>query len=122
MLEAMVYQLRVSCPWHDFPVRFGPWESVYTRWRRWNANFLWAIILDLLNPGATGQLRHLDASNIKVHQDASNPVDGQVVEKIGRTKGGLNTKLTAMVDSKGRAVQLNLSLGNRTLPAGRYQL
>ena len=117
-----MYQLRVSCPWHDFPVRFGPWESVYTRWRRWNANFLWAIILDLLNPGATGQLRHLDASHIKVHQDASNPVDGQVVEKIGRTKGGLNTKLTAMVDSKGRAVQLNLSLGNRTLPAGRYQL
>ena len=113
MVEGMVFILRTGCPWRDLPPCFGSWKSVYTRWRRWANVGLWAAILDLLGEGASGQLRHLDSSHIKVHQDASNPVDGQTVEKMGRTKGGLNTKVTALVDSRGRALQLTLAPGNR---------
>ena len=32
---------------------------------------------------------------------------------IGRTKGGLNTKLTSRVDARGRALQLTLAPGQR---------
>ena len=58
-------------------------------------------------------LRPLDVTHIRVNQDAANPVGGQSGHSIGRTKGGLNTKLTALVDSNGRALQLTLASGNR---------
>lgn len=113
MVEAMIFILRSGCPWRDLPGVFGPWSSVYTRWSRWAAAGLWAAILDQLAEGAEGELRHLDASHIKVHQDASNPAGGQRNQGFGRTKGGLNTKVTAMVDGRGRAVQLTIAPGNR---------
>ncbi len=111
MFEAMVYILRVGCPWRDLPTIYGPWNSVYTRWRRWSQAGLWAKLLRVLARNAQGRLRFLDTSHIKVHQDASNPAGGQQNQAIGRTKGGLNTKLSAWVDGRGRAVSLSLAAG-----------
>jgi len=113
MLEGMVYVLRTGQPWRDLPAHFGPWNSVYTRWRRWCQCGLWARLLAVLARQAQGVLRFVDASHIKVHQDASNPAGGQAGQAMGRTKGGLNTKLTAWVDSRGRAVQVALVPGQR---------
>lgn len=113
MVEGMIYILRSGCPWRDLPERFGPWSSVYTRWSRWAYEGVWAAILDFLAEDAEGELRHLDSSHIKVHQDASNPAGGQENQALGRTKGGLNSKVTALVDGRGRAVQLALAPGQR---------
>jgi len=113
MVTAIWYVLRTGCPWRDVPERFGPWSSVYTRWRRWGATGLWARLLAILARGAKGELRHLDCSHIKLHQDGSNPVGGQERQAIGRTKGGINTKLAAVVDSHGRAVALGLAPGQQ---------
>jgi transposase len=113
MFEAMVYILRVGCPWRDLPSVFGPWSSVYTRWRRWSRAGLWAKLLRALARGAQGKLRFLDASHIKVHQDASNPAGGQQQQAIGRTNGGLNTKLSVWVDGCGRVISVSLAPGQQ---------
>lgn len=113
MFEAMIYILRVGCPWRDLPALYGPWSSVYTRWWRWSRAGLWARLLRVLAGGAQGKLRFLDASHIKVHQDASNPAGGQQNQAIGRTKGGLNTKLSVWVDGQGHAVALSLAPGQQ---------
>jgi transposase len=74
---------------------------------------LWASILDVLAEEAEGSLRHLDSSHVKVHQDAANPAGGQENQCLGRTKGGLNCKVIALVDAKGRALQLAMAPGQR---------
>lgn len=114
MIEAMIFRARTGCPWRDLPEICGPWKSVYTRWRRWNHLGLWDAVLRWLEPCAEGQLRHLDATHIKLHQDGGNPAGGQGFQAIGRTKGGLNTKLTALVDGRGRALQVRLDPGQRS--------
>src|SRR3954470_7551922 len=106
MVTAIWYVLRTGCPWRDVPEQFGPWSSVYTRWRRWCATGLWDKLLAMLARAAQGELRHLDCSHIKLHQDGTNPAGGQARQAIGRTKGGINTKLAAVVDAQGRAVAL----------------
>jgi transposase len=111
MFEAMVYILRTAVPWRDLPAIYGPWNSVYTRWRRWCQGGLWERLLAVLARQAKGKLRFLDASHVKVHQDASNPAGGQQNQAIGRTKGGLNTKISAWVDGLGQAVSLSLAPG-----------
>lgn len=111
MIEVMIHVLRTGCPWRDLPSQFGPWSSVYTRFRRWSQAGLWAQVLDLITERAQGKLRFLDATHIKVHQDAANPAGGQHLQAFGRTKGGLKTKLT--VDSKGKILQAALAPGQR---------
>ena len=90
MFAAMFYALRTGIPWRDLPERFGPWGSVYTRFRRWCARALFARLLAAGAKGAKGakgELRSIDFSPIKLHQDGSNPRGGQVAQAIGRTKG-----------------------------------
>ena len=109
----MIYILRTGAPWRDMPEGFGKWSSVYTRWRRWGACGLWEKILSVLGRGARGTTRFIDSTHIKVHQHGAGPVGGQQAQGIDRTKGGLNTKITALVDSMGRAVSLSLHCGSR---------
>jgi len=113
MVTALWYLLRTGMPWRDLPERYGPWNTVYTRFRRWGASGLWHRLLACLAKRATGQLRHLDCSHIKLHQHGANPPGGQSAQAMGRTKGGLNTKLSALVDRHGRAVALSLSSGSQ---------
>lgn len=65
----------------------------------------------MLARGVQGVRRHLDCSHIKLPQDGANPSGGQLAQAIGRTKGGLNTKLAAAVDQHGRAVEVALAPG-----------
>jgi transposase len=98
MIEEMLYVLRVACPWRYLPEHFGPWSSVYTRWRRWNRGGLWAHLLKVVAENLEGILVHLEATHVKAHQDGTNPRGGQELQAVGRTRGGLNTKVTAMAN------------------------
>lgn len=111
MVEGMIYLLRVGCPWRDLPPVFGKWTAVYTRWRRWAQLGVWSAILRLLAKHACGRLRAVDATFIKVHQHGANPRGGQAGHAMGRTKGGINSKLHAVVDGRGRAICLILTQG-----------
>ncbi|TXS54720.1 transposase, partial [Streptomyces sp. me109] len=31
----MVYKIRTGISWRDLPDRYGPWKTVYTRFRRY---------------------------------------------------------------------------------------
>jgi len=111
ILSGIVFVLRTGVPWRDLPGYFGPWNTVYTRFRRWGASGLFAALLKVLSKRARGVLRHLDCSHIKLHQHGANPAGGQSAQAMGRTKGGLNTKLAAVVDRHGRALAVCLAPG-----------
>lgn len=113
MCGAIIYVLRTGVAWRDLPAGFGPWSSVYSRWRRWSASGLWDRMLSVVAVHARGTTRFVDSTHIKLHQDGANPVGGREAQAIGRTKGGLNSKVTAVVDSYGRAVALSLHPGPR---------
>lgn len=36
MVEAMLYRMRVGCPWRDLPAEFGSWNSIYQKFNRWS--------------------------------------------------------------------------------------
>ena len=113
MVAAIFYVLRTGIPWRDLPAAFGPWSSVYTRFRRWCASGLFERMLALVACCPEGKLRYIDCSYIKLHQDGANPIGGQSSQAIGRTKGGINTKLAAIVEGRGRAVALRIVAGQR---------
>ena len=38
MVEGILWILRTGSPWRDLPEEYGPWETVYGCFNRWNAD------------------------------------------------------------------------------------
>lgn len=36
-VEAMLYRMRVGCPWRDLPPEFNRWNSLYKRYNDWSS-------------------------------------------------------------------------------------
>ena len=87
MVTGIWYVLRTGIPWRDLPTCFGPWSSVYSRFRRWCASGLWSRLFEAIARDAAGEIRCVDCSHIKVHRDAANTIGGQANQAMGRTKG-----------------------------------
>jgi transposase len=76
MVEGMVWILRTGAPWRDLPKRFGPWKSVYTRFRRWTRQGVWARVLQALAEQQDSESYIIDATIVRAHQDATGAKKG----------------------------------------------
>jgi transposase len=45
MLNGIVWKIRSGAPWRDVPARYGSWQSIYTRFRRWALDGTFARML-----------------------------------------------------------------------------
>jgi transposase len=77
VLNGIVWILRSGAPWRDLPERYGSWQTVYSRFRRWQEAGIWDRILLALQADAAhagtldGSLTMIDGSNIRAHQQAA---------------------------------------------------
>jgi transposase len=71
MVDAMVWILRTGAPWRDLPRHFGPWKSVYTRFRRWTRQGVWTGVLEQLAQQQDSESYLIDATIVRAHQDAT---------------------------------------------------
>ena len=49
MLNGVLWILSTGAQWRDLPERLGPWETVYTTFRRWRKAGVYDAILDALH-------------------------------------------------------------------------
>ena len=85
MLNAILYWLNTGVPWRDLPERFGPWQSVYSRFRAWTKAGVWErILLALIEQDLVDETTlMLDRTTVKVHQHASGAKKGFIMKKPG---------------------------------------
>ena len=74
---------------------------------------MWPSILSKISSaGADESVIAIDGSHLKAHQDAcrhcSNPTD----QGLGKTKGGRNSKINAVVDKNGKLLRMKIVPGN----------
>ena len=82
VVEGILWRLRTGAPWRDLPERYGPWQSVYTRFRRWQQAGVWDRALAALQAeaelrGELGwSLHFLDGTSIRAHPHAAGAKKG----------------------------------------------
>ena len=47
-VNAVIYVAKTGIPWMDLPERYGNWNSVWRRFRRWSAHGVWKELLSVL--------------------------------------------------------------------------
>ncbi len=67
---AMLKMLSVSLPWRDCPKEYGPWHTIYTRFKRWSENgLLWKILYELKQrKGIQMNIVFMDSTTVKLHR------------------------------------------------------
>jgi transposase len=75
VVNGVFHRTRAGCPWRDVPERYGPWQTVYERHRRWSADGTWEAILDALRMGCdldegSDWTVAVDSTVVRAHQHA----------------------------------------------------
>lgn len=78
------YVLRTGVAWRDLPACYGPWHTIYTRFKRWSSNGLWwQVLLHLQQKKLISiNVTMLDSTTIQVHRHGSG--GRQVVAEIAQ--------------------------------------
>ena len=79
-VEAVLWMARAGAPWRDLPNSFGPWNSVFRRFRRWAKSGAFERVFAVLGGDPDFEYALVDGTTIRVHQHATG------------AKGGLRTR------------------------------
>jgi len=77
MTNGILWVLRTGAPWRDLPERYGPWASVYSRFRRWKEAGVWdRVLAELQTQGdilgeLDWEIHFVDGSIVRAHQHAA---------------------------------------------------
>ena len=83
MLNGMVWIARSGAPWRDLPERYGPWNSVYSRFRKWIDDGILDNIFRVLSLEAELYELSLDAAIVQAHQHSAGAKKGSLQPKSG---------------------------------------
>ena len=95
-LNGMLYVLRVGCPWRDMHERYGKWNSVYVRFRRWAEQGVWDALLEtLVDLGLTDNWQHMiDSTTVRGHSQAAGAKGGLIRRALVEAAAVLRAKST----------------------------
>nr|WP_205308124.1 IS5 family transposase [Oerskovia jenensis] len=130
VVEGIVHRYRTGVAWCDLPERFGPWQTAWKRHARFSRDGTWDKILTALqaradaNGGIDWQVS-VDSTINRAHQHAAtlprtqgalanhkNPERREPADHaLGRSRGGLSTKIHAAVDGNGRPLAVLVGPG-----------
>jgi transposase len=125
------WRTRTGAPWRDVPERYGPWESAYSLFRRWQRDGTWARVLGQLQARADARgLITWDVNERRLHGlpraparrrgpqkgDLQREPPGGLVDEpadhaLGRSRGGLTTKIHLVVEQGQRPAATRPSPG-----------
>lgn len=123
VLNGIRWQRRPGAPGRDRPERYGPWRTVSARLVRWRQDGTWDRLLAHVQTksDADGEVVwevSVDSTVIRAHQHAAGARKrGSAApssdEALGRSRGGLSTKLHVACAGHGRPRSIVLTPGQR---------
>ena len=111
-LNGLWYIMVNGGAWRALPNEFGYWLTVFQFFNRLSLAGFFDFLEGKMICGDEAEAVFYDSTHIKVHQHSNGPesLDSQA---IGKSRGGLNTKLHMVVDILGRlAAPLVITPGN----------
>lgn len=121
MIDAIAWKFRTGAQWVHLPAEYGSWKGVYTRLRNWAIDGTWERVFTVLlaQADADGDLEGVvavDSTIVRVHQHAAGarkrgPAREPGDHAIGRSRGGLTTKIHLAADGNCRPLAFVLTAG-----------
>ena len=86
IFNAIVWIARSGAPWRDLPERYGSWETVYSRFRKWLDDGILDNIFRILSLEAELSELSLDSTIIRAHQASAGAKKGAKQPKLEKAE------------------------------------
>jgi transposase len=135
VVNGILWVLRTGAPWRDLPERYGRWNSVYTRFKRWRGDGTWARLSShvLDERDDQGRIDHdlwcIDGTVVRAARCAggarrrnrrprlggssATARDEPEDHALGYSRGGFGTKVHLLCDSQGTLLGIHVTPGQR---------
>ncbi|MFF3879163.1 IS5 family transposase [Streptomyces sp. NPDC001978] len=131
LIDGIRFRVRTGIPWRDLPAEYGPWGRVYDLFRRWQRDGTWHRIFTALQAraDAKGLITwdiNVDSTVCRAHQHAAGARKGGISRRsrpaasasspdhgLGRSRGGLTTKLHLAVEQGQKPMSIVITAGQR---------
>jgi transposase len=133
LINGIRWRVRAGAPWRDVPPQYGPWQTVYGLFRRWQRAGTWRQVLTGLQAraGAVGLITwvvSVDSTVARAHQHAAGArkkgdlqveppggIDAEPADHgLGRSRGGLTTKVHLACERAGpKPLSVVITAGQR---------
>jgi transposase len=110
VLNGIFWMLQSGAPWRGLPDIFGPDTTCYNRFVRRRRAGVWGKIMNALAGAHDAAVQMIDTSIVRVHQHGA-CITRNRSQSMGRSRGGLTSKIHAVVDTNGIPVRLALTAG-----------
>ena len=109
VINGILWILHTGAPWRDLPERYGKWNSVYVRFRRWAEQGVWDAILEtLVDLGLTDNWQHMiDSTTVRGHSQAAGAKGGLIRKLLVEAAAALRAKSTPAVTIKAALLALS---------------
>jgi transposase len=108
-LNALLWMARSGGRWRDLPARLGDYRTVKRRYYRWIAMGVLEAMFEALACEADLEWLMIDSTIVRAHQQAAGArrkKGGPHAQGLGRSRGGLSTKIHAAGDALGNPIRL----------------
>jgi transposase len=136
LINGILWILHTGAPWRDLPERYGPWQTAFDRFNRWRQDGtwvrlwrqqlrrldrsgrigrdLWVIDASLARASrAAGGARHASAGPRRLGGSSRTQLEEPEDHALGRSKGGLGTKVHILCDGHGIGLAIFVTAGQR---------
>ncbi|WP_435843788.1 IS5 family transposase [Streptomyces fructofermentans] len=121
-LEAIAWKYRTCSPWRDLPEELGSFQTAHKRLIRWAMDGTWQQIFATVLAVAdadddVGWPVSVDSTVCRAHQHSAGagkrgrPADPSPDHALGRSRGGLSTKVHLASDSRARPLSIHVTAG-----------
>lgn len=98
IINGILWRLRCGTAWRDVPEKYGNWNSIYRRFRRWSASSVWeSVAITLAETMAESGHYNIDSTSIRAHVSAAGGKGGFIDELLAARGAGSPVKFIVSV-------------------------
>jgi transposase len=133
LINGIRWRTRTGSPWRDVPTAYGPWQSAYGLFRRWQRDGTWRTIITALQAlaDAAGRVTwdvSVDSGTARAHQHAAGARKNSAAQQeppggdgapepadhaLGRSRGGLTSKFHLACEQGQKPLAIIVTAGQR---------
>lgn len=112
VISAIIFVIRYGIPWRQIPDFYGKWASIYSRFNRWSKAGIIQKMFDAFAHKLPKRCNAMiDSTFSKAQRTASSMRSDGNNRQLGRSRGGITTKIHLLCNSDGKPMDFCLTPG-----------